>query len=141
MPDTAIIDSLLQVMRTLRRHYDDCARDMGLTMARAQVITTLSREEGLTQTELAARLGIETPTLKRQLDGLEADGFLERRSIPGDARKNALFLTERGRDSQITRFSRKLRSDVLEGIDPEALSQARRVLDQIAANIARLDRK
>lgn len=69
MTDTSIIDSLLAVMRDLRRHFDEAARDMGLTMARAKIITTLHREQGMTQTALAAQLGIETPTLKRQLDG------------------------------------------------------------------------
>lgn len=137
-PDTAIIDALLNTMRVLRRHYDDVARGMGLTMARAQVITVLSRNEGISQTQLAALLGIETPTLKRQLDALETDGFLQRRPLQGDARKNALFLTERGRDSQITRFGRKLRSDALDGIDPQDLQAARAVLDRIAANIDRM---
>ncbi len=138
MPDTVIIDSLLHVMRTLRRHYDDCARGMGLTMSRARVITTLGRQEGLSQRELAAILEIEAPTLKRQLDGLEADGFIERRPIAGDARKNAVFLTPKGRDSEINAFSRKLRSDVVEGICVDDLRCAHDVLEQIAANITRM---
>ncbi|RMC31344.1 MarR family winged helix-turn-helix transcriptional regulator [Paracoccus alkanivorans] len=139
--DTAIIDSLLQVMRILRRHYDDCARDMGLTMSRARVISELTRKEGVTQTELASALDIEAPTLKRQIDALEAGGFVSRRPIEGDARKNAIFLTEQGRASQITAFTRKLRSDVLEGIAPEDLTRARDVLDRIAENIVKLGRK
>ncbi|RNF33213.1 MarR family winged helix-turn-helix transcriptional regulator [Paracoccus methylarcula] len=139
--DTAIIDSLLQVMRTLRRHYDDCARDMGLTMSRARVISELTRKEGVSQTELASALDIEAPTLKRQIDALEAGGFVIRRPIEGDARKNAVFLTEQGRASQITTFSRKLRSDVLEGIAPEDLARTREVLDRIAGNIVKLGRK
>lgn len=139
--DTAIIDSLLQVMRILRRHYDDCARDMGLTMSRARVISELTRKEGVTQTELASALDIEAPTLKRQIDALEAGGFVSRRPIEGDARKNAIFLTEQGRASQITAFTRKLRSDVLEGIAPEDLARARDVLDRIAENIVKLGQK
>lgn len=141
MADTSIIDSLLHVMRTLRRNYDECARDMGLTMSRARVLSQLSRREGLTQTELAAALDIETPTLKRQIDALQADGFVQRRPIQGDARKNALFLTDKGRDSQITEFSRTLRRDVIAGIDPKDLARAQLVLDQLAVNIAKLSAK
>lgn len=139
--DTSLIDALLQIMRTLRRHYDDCARDMGLTMARARVISELTRNDGISQTELANALDIETPTLKRQIDALEAGGFVARHPIESDARKNAIFLTEQGRASQITEFSRKLRSDVLEGIAPEDLAHAREVLDRIADNIATMGRK
>ena len=139
--DPAFIDSLLQVIRTLRRHYDDCAREMGLTMARARILSMLTEHEGVSQTELAALLEIETPTLKRQLDALEGDGFLERRRIDGDARKNAIFMTPRGRSSNIIAFGQKLRSDVLEGITPEDLTRAQKVLDHITRNIAALDRK
>ncbi|WP_282602115.1 MarR family transcriptional regulator [Paracoccus sp. PARArs4] len=137
MTDTSIIDSLLAVMRDLRRHFDEAARDMGLTMARAKIITTLHREQGMTQTALAAQLGIETPTLKRQLDGLAADGFIERRPIEGDARKNAVFLTDKGQGSQIVAFSTAMRQDVIADIPEDDLTTARHVLDAIAANIAR----
>lgn len=139
--EPSFIDSLLQVFRFLRRHHDDCAKSMGLTMARARVITTLVQNEGVSQTVLAKLLEIETPTLKHQIDALEADGFVERRAIDGDARKNAIFLTERGRSSDIIAFGQKLRSDVLEGIAPEDLAQAQKVLDQIAANVAGLEKK
>lgn len=139
--NSGFIDSLLQVLRILRRHYDDCAQDMGLTMARARVITILVQNEGISQTELAKCLEIETPTLKRQLDALEADGFVKRCPIDGDARKNAMFLTEKGRSSGIIAFGQKLRSDVLEGITPEELHQARQVLDRIAANISVLGKE
>ncbi|MBU2956653.1 MarR family transcriptional regulator [Paracoccus sp. 1_MG-2023] len=137
MADTSIIDSLLTVMRDMRRHFDEAARGMGLTMSRAKIITTLHREQGMTQTALAAQLGIETPTLKRQLDALAADGFIERRPIEGDARKNAVFLTDKGQRSSIVAFSLALREDVVAGIPEGDLDTARQVLDAIAANIAR----
>lgn len=40
--DKGTIDALLDMVRILRRHYDDCARGMGLTMSRARVISILS---------------------------------------------------------------------------------------------------
>lgn len=140
-PDSTFIDSLTQCIRTLRRHYDDCAQGMGLTMARARVITMLTDNEGISQTELANILEIETPTLKRQIDALEADGFVERRPIDGDARKNAIFLTERGRSCDIITFGQKLRSDVLDGIGSDDLNTAQKVLDNIVRNISALEQK
>lgn len=139
--DQGTIDALLDAMRVLRRHYDDRARGLGLTMSRARVISALSRIEGASQAELATELDIEAPTLKRLLDGLEADGFVTRRPMEGDARKNALFLTPRGRDSGIIAFGRQLRSDVVEGIEAEDLRRTRDTLRRIAANIARLSGK
>lgn len=135
-----ILDVILYLMRDLRRCYDHRAQAMGLTLSRARALTTLARNEGITQTELAAELAIEAPTLKRQIDALVADGFIARRPLEGDARKNALFLTNRGRDAAIVEFTHRLRRDLLEGIAPDDLDQATLILNKITANIHKLDR-
>ena len=135
-----ILDVILHLMRDLRRCYDRRARDMGLTLSRAKALTTLARNEGITQTRLAADLAIEAPTLKRQIDALVADGFIRREPTQDDARKNALFLTDRGRDAAIVEFTMRLRRDLLEGIPRQDLDQVMRVLDQITRNIHELDR-
>lgn len=141
MPQSShFFDTLLQLMRLLRRSYDARAEAMGLTLSRARALTTLSRMDGATQAELAAALDIEAPTLKRQIDALERAGFVDRRPAQGDGRKNALFLTPRGQDSGIVDFTRRMRADLVAGIPAEDLAVAQSVLDRIAANIARLDR-
>ncbi|MBM3603533.1 MAG: MarR family transcriptional regulator [Alphaproteobacteria bacterium] len=138
--DSPLIDILLRVIRTLRRSYDLRARDLGLTLSRARALTALARRDGVTQTELAAELAIEAPTLKRQIDALVADGFVARQPLDGDGRKNALVLTARGRDSAIVEFTGRLRREVLAGIPPEDLAKAAEVLERIAQNLDRMDR-
>ena len=137
---SATLETLLRVIRELRRGYDRSAADVGLTLSRARALTTLAHHDGITQTELAAELAIEAPTLKRQIDALVAGGFVERRPLDGDGRKNGLVVTERGRDSAIVEFTHRLRGEVLEGIDPQDLDRAAQVLDRIARNIERMDR-
>jgi len=135
-----IIEAILHLMRDLRRCYDHQAQAMGLTLSRARALTTLARNEGITQTQLAADLGIEAPTLKRQIDALVADDFIERRPLDSDARKNALFLTERGRDAAIVEFTNHLRSAMLDDIPTEELDRTMLVLNKITDNIRKLDR-
>ncbi|MFC3167431.1 MULTISPECIES: MarR family winged helix-turn-helix transcriptional regulator [Paracoccus] len=142
MPQSShFLDTILQLMRVLRRSYDARAEAVGLTLSRARALTTLSRMDGATQADLAAALDIEAPTLKRQIDALERAGFVERRPAEGDGRKNALFLTARGRDSGIVDFTRRMRAELVAGIPPADLAVAQSVLDRIADNIARLDRE
>ena len=117
--NTAVLDVLLQLMRELRRSYDARAEAVGLTMSRARALTTLAQMEGETQAVLAAKLEIEAPTLKRQLDALETGGFIERRPLEGDARKNALFLTDQARDTDIVEFTRRVRAELVEGLSAE----------------------
>lgn len=143
MPDEsqAFFDALFRVLRELRRNYDLSARDLGLTLSRARVITALGRQEGVTQAELAAAIGIEPPTLKRQLDALEQDGFIERRGLDGDARKRALFLTDHARSNRIAHFTDTIRAEVLEGVSREQQAELRSVLEMIAENASRLNSK
>lgn len=139
--DALLLDALFRVLRELRRHYDVSAQAMGLTMARARVVSTLAKMEGATQSELAAAIGIEAPTLKRQVDALEADGFLERRGLKGDARKRALFLTKKARSSQISNYVNTVRSEILAGISPAEQQVIRAALERIADNAAGLNRE
>jgi MarR family transcriptional regulator for hemolysin len=53
-------------------------------------------EPDLGQSQLAARLYIEAPTLVRHLDKLEADGLLERRRDPHDRRVVRIRVTAAG---------------------------------------------
>ncbi|WP_151720302.1 MarR family winged helix-turn-helix transcriptional regulator [Gemmobacter serpentinus] len=135
------LDLLLHVMRELRRNYDAGAAELGLTMARARVLTTLAGMEGATQAELATALQIEAPTLKRQIDGLERLGFIERRGIDGDARKRALFLTEKARASGISRFVLAVRAELFEGIAAEDRAVLDRALSRMVENTARIGEK
>ncbi|WP_429174314.1 MarR family winged helix-turn-helix transcriptional regulator [Ensifer sp. LBL] len=53
--------------------------------------------EGLSPHELADRAGVTRATITGLLDGLERDGFVERRSGLNDRRKIVVVLTETGR--------------------------------------------
>ena len=139
MENQRLVEALLRAMRELRRHYDQSASEMGLTMSRARVVSTLARNEGVTQAELATLLGIEAPTLKRQIDALQAQGFVERRGMDGDARKRALFLTDKGRSARISQFMDKVRGQILEGLQPEDAARLTEALEQIADNAAKLN--
>ncbi len=79
----------------------DCKlEEFNLTGAQFCVLTKLFEEEGLTQTQLAQRLYIESPTLVRTLDRLEEAGLIERRRVPTDRRAFHIFLTEKGHELQ-----------------------------------------
>ena len=75
-------------MRELRCNQDAQAEAMGLTISRAHALTILVQMEGQTQTALAAGLEVEPSTIKRN-------------PLEGDARKNALLLTDKARNFNI----------------------------------------
>ena len=100
----------------------------------------IGHNEGASQAELACLLGIETPTLKRQLDALEAQGLAERRPLAEDARKYAIHLTEAARIAPLLGFRAEMGVALAEGVSARDLATTQRVLDQMAANAEKLKR-
>jgi DNA-binding MarR family transcriptional regulator len=64
--------------------------------AQFSVLVVIETNSGLSQADLAERLGIERARLVRLLDGLEKRGLIRRRPSPLDRRSHALVLTRGG---------------------------------------------
>ena len=69
---------------------------LGLTPPDAGILRLLRLTAGLSQQELAAKLGIHPSRLVALLDELERKGLVERKSNPDDRRRYSLHLTEKG---------------------------------------------
>lgn len=138
---TPLVLTLFRLLKELRRNYDDEVRELGLSFSRARVLSALTRHTGSTQAELAAAMGIEPPSLKRQLDLLEAEGLVERRGLDGDARKRALFLTPRAQALPITRYMDNIREKLVEGLSPVEQAQLLDALERVADNATRMNHK
>jgi MarR family transcriptional regulator, organic hydroperoxide resistance regulator len=69
----------------------------GLSIPQFDVLSTLTEQEGLSQSDLATRLYVTKGNVSGLIDRLVDAGLVERRSAPGDRRSNAVFLTPEGR--------------------------------------------
>jgi DNA-binding MarR family transcriptional regulator len=72
------------------------ARASGLTPRQFAVLMTIAEEEGLTQTDLVARTGIDRSTLADIVARLLVRGLIQRRRAKEDARAYAIKLTAQG---------------------------------------------
>ena len=64
--------------------------------AQFAVLTVIERNPGLTQSQVAAALGIKRTNFVGLLNGLETRGLAERRQTARDRRSYALYLTAQG---------------------------------------------
>ncbi len=71
-------------------------RGLDLSLPQCDVLTTLTEQEGISQQELAKRLYVTKGNISGLIDRLTEAGFVERRTIDGDKRSHALYLTRAG---------------------------------------------
>lgn len=132
-----LFDALSMVNRKLRAVFDARVKERGLTLPRARALFALTRKDGLNQRELADELDIETPTIVRLLDGMEKQGFIERRVEVSDRRAKQIHMTELGRTiaDEILKLADEIRADVLRGVDPGEVAAVLKVVRTIADNV------
>lgn len=87
--------------------------EIGLT-PRARCVLTTALDAGLTQTEIADRVGIDKTTMVVTLDALEAAGHAERKPSPTDRRARVVAVTETGRE--IVRKADAIYAEVVESV-------------------------
>jgi MarR family transcriptional regulator, transcriptional regulator for hemolysin len=88
---------LFRLGQNWRREIDIRMRGFGLTDATWRPLYYLGRfGDGMRQTDLAAALAIEGPSLVRLLDALERQGLVERHAEPDDRRVKTLRMTPAG---------------------------------------------
>lgn len=78
---------LLDIQRTFRNIMDRRLKPLGLSQAKWRTLLQISKfKDGINQTELAALICVETPTMVRMLDRLQKDGWIKRCDSPSDRR-------------------------------------------------------
>src|SRR5689334_4348329 len=91
----------LTVLQLIGRTYHDIMLTfeefMGMSAARWQVLSLLSREDVASQAIIAQRLHVDGAAITRQVKQLEAEGLITRRADPKDNRYTQVALSGEGR--------------------------------------------
>lgn len=102
------------------------------------VLRALWEREGLTQRELADRLGMTPPSMLQMLRAMEADGLVRFEKDPGDRRKLRVFVTEMARQKkpQLLKIAVDSNQDILEGLSEAEVALLRMIVRQVRKNAA-----
>lgn len=110
---------------------------LGLYPGQDLILVQLWAEEGMTQSDLAERVGIDVSTLTKALQRLERYGFVRRCADAEDARASRVHLTEEGRalEPRITAEFQKIEARTLAGLAPEERAVLGGLLRRIERNL------
>lgn len=132
-----ILDALSKVNRKIRTMFDARVRERGLTLSRVRTLLRIAKGQAVNQKELAEELEIENATLVRLIDGLEAQGLIERREVENDRRAKQAVMTDDGEAAVklVNRMAVDLRKEVLAGLNDNEIEKALTILRKMTRNI------
>jgi DNA-binding MarR family transcriptional regulator len=134
-------ERLARLVRTAARGFN---RALSLRLGRHDMtfgqwifLRILWPEDGLSQRELARRAGVTEPTAHSALRRLEGQGLIERRTLPGNNRRQHVFLTAEGRALRelLEPLAVEANDVALAGLSAEDEAVLRRMLLTIIANL------
>jgi DNA-binding MarR family transcriptional regulator len=127
----------LAVVR-LNRRLRAQSNDSKITLSQLSALSCLHKAGAMTPGELAAKEGVQPPSMTRVIAALEDAGLVARRAHPTDGRQAIVDLTEAGRarvDEEVSIRERWLDHQLADlGEDERAvLSQAAEIIDRLAS--------
>ncbi len=129
--------TLAKVCRAHRASVGELLAEVGLHVGQEMVLIELWEQDGLRGGELAARLGVEPPTVTRMLQRLEGCGLVGRRPDPEDARSFRVHLTDKGRslEGPVTCCWEEAEDRVLKGLDGDERQTLHQLLKKVRSNL------
>ena len=128
---------LAKVCKAHRAYVGALLAEHGLHVGQEMVLLELWQDDGLRGGELAARLGIEPPTVTKMLRRLEGCGLVERHQNPADARSFRVYLTEKGSafEEPVVRCWAQAEATALAGLSAEERRAFRKLLMRVRSNL------
>jgi MarR family transcriptional regulator for hemolysin len=136
------LDESIGYWLTVTTHAYHCAvieelAPRGITYRQSMVLGWLALEGELSQTELAAKMMVEPPTIVGILDRMERDGWISRHHCPQDRRKNLIRPNPPAEPiwERILECSAKIRARATAGVSPEELATLKQLLQRVRENL------
>lgn len=133
--------AMAQVNKQWRRTLDKVLAPLGLTQALWLPLVHLERCEGaMRQKDLAQALALDSSSVVRLIDGLQAQGWVERLD-DADRRVKRIQLTAAGlaQVESVKKVVSKVRSEVMQELPPALLDQMQQALDTMLSKMADLE--
>ena len=131
--------SLVRLCKVQRQQAEERCQKIGLHTGQELVIFRLLEEDGLSQSQLATKIGVEIGTIAKTVQRMEKEGVLIRRQDAEDARISRVYLTEKGRSlgEPALHIWNDIDAYLVQGMSQAEQLLFRRLIVQAAANLSR----
>jgi len=128
------LDAVRDLTLAVAEYRHAAAAHFGVGVTETIAISYLRRGP-LTGRDLAVAMGLAPSTVTSVIDRLEAAGFAQRSSVPGDRRQMLVALTAAG--EQVLAWSRERLLEVLSALGEERLPEAVTIMNAFSSALRR----
>ena len=127
------------IARAAQAYHRGAFAEIGLSDVYAEYIRTICRNAGISQEELASRIGVYKSNVTRTLAQLERDGYVERRPNPADRRSMLVYPTDMAYEMLpvIVEVQSDWRAILTDRLSPEEKEQLAELLERVEDNVQR----
>lgn len=125
------------VSRLRRSAFDRCLKPLNVTRSQWWVLAYLSREDGMTQSQLAEELDLGKVAVGGLIDRLEKSGLVRREADATDRRVNRVFLEPKSKQliTKMRKVSHRMNEQILAGLVDANLEGTAVTLDAMKRNL------
>lgn len=125
------------VSRLRRSAFDRCLKPLSVTRSQWWVLAYLSREDGMTQSQLAEELDLGKVAVGGLIDRLEKSGLVRREADANDRRVNRVFLEPKSKQlvTKMRKVSHRMNEQILAGLNDDRLEGTAVTLDAMKRNL------
>ncbi len=125
------------VSRLRRSAFDRCLKPLNVTRSQWWVLAYLSREDGMTQSQLAVELDLGKVAVGGLIDRLEKGGLVRREADAADRRVNRVFLEPKSKQlvAKMRKVSHQMNETILAGLADRNLESTALTLDAMKRNL------
>jgi DNA-binding MarR family transcriptional regulator len=125
------------VSRLRRSAFDRCLKPLNVTRSQWWVLAYLSREDGMTQSQLAEELDLGKVAVGGLIDRLEKGGLVRREADAADRRVNRVFLEPKSKQliTRMRKVSHRMNEQILDGVPDDKLEKTATTLDAMKRNL------
>ncbi len=139
--DRLLIGVINKLSKKIRRYCDRNASEMGLTGTQGRVLCYIfitSQWQDIYQRDIEDVFEIRRSTATGILQLLERDGYIERVSVPTDARLKKIVLTDKAKELQtlVVQETERAEQMLKTGLSEDEVNAYIRLTDRICNNIA-----
>lgn len=129
---------IVLVARLWRARFLERAKAQGQTDARWTALYMIADEKrGITQADLAERLGVRGPTLVRLVEAMEKQGLVSRVAAPNDRRAKIISIRPKGQEvlAGIDTTAAQMRDELFSGVSDKDLETVQKALRTLAERL------